>query len=116
MRGKGFLREVGVLSNSGAGYPEHAMSTPAGVTTRDYNDVRTCDAMIACYLESNNKESLGTAAEFGFCHALHKPIIAIGPEDEVNIRHLMLNRMAGYRVDTLEEASILATHLLTPGL
>jgi nucleoside 2-deoxyribosyltransferase len=116
MRGKGFLQDVGVLSNSGEGYPEHAMSTPSGVTTRDYNDVKNSNAMVACYLESENRPSLGTAAEFGYCWALQIPIIAVGPPDEVNIRHLMLSRMAGYRVDTLEEAAILATHLLTPGL
>jgi len=67
MRGKEFLEDVGVLSNDGSGYPDHAMSTPAGVTTRDYNDVRMCDALVACYLESGNRPSLGTAAEFGYC-------------------------------------------------
>lgn len=115
MRGKEFLKDHGVLS-SGHDYPENAMATPEGITTRDYNDVRECSLMVACYLESGNRPSLGTAAEFGYCWALQKPIIAVGPEDEVNIRHLMLKRMAGYRVDTLEEAAIIAAHLLTPGL
>ena len=116
MRGKEFLEASGVLSNDGAGYPDHAMSTPAGVTTRDYNDVRNCDVMVACYLESLRRPSLGTAAEFGYCWALHKPVITIGPADEVNVRHLMLSRMSGYRVDTLEEGAMLAFHLLTPGI
>jgi nucleoside 2-deoxyribosyltransferase len=115
MRGKEFLRDHGVLS-SGHDYPEHAMATPEGITTRDYNDVKNSDAMIACYLESGDRPSLGTAAEFGYAHAHQIPIIAIGPEDEVNIRHLMLKRMAGYRVDTLEEAAAIVAHLLTPGI
>jgi nucleoside 2-deoxyribosyltransferase len=115
MRGKEFLKDHGVLS-SGHDYPAHAMATPEGITTRDYNDVRECSAMVACYLESNNKPSLGTAAEFGYCWALQKPIITVGPEDEINVRHLMLKRMTGYRVDNLEDAAVIVAHLLTPGI
>lgn len=115
MRGKEFLKSCGVLS-SGHDYPEHAMSTPEGVTTRDYNDVRNCDAMVACFLESGGRPSLGTAAEFGYCWALHKPVITVGPADETNVRHLMLKRMTGYRVDTLEDAALIVAHLLTPGI
>ena len=115
MRGKGFLNSLGVLT-SGKDYPENALCTPAGIVTRDYNDVKTCDAMVACFLESNGKMSLGTAAEFGYAHAWQKPIIVVGPTDEINIRHIMLERMAGYRVDTLEEAANIVSLLLTPGL
>lgn len=115
MRGKEFLEGVGVLT-SGHDYPENALCSEAGINTRDYNDVKNSDAMIACYLESNNMPSLGTAAEHGFAHALHTPIITIGAEDEINVRHIMLKRMAGYRVDTLEEAAHIVTLLLTPGL
>lgn len=115
MRGKGFLENLGVLT-SGHDYPANALCSESGINTRDYNDVKTCDAMIACYLESNNIASIGTAAEHGFAHALQKPIITIGPEDEINVRHIMLKRMAGYRVDTLEEAADIVRLLLTPGL
>lgn len=115
MRGKEFLKDHGILS-SGHDYPDHAMATAEGITTRDYNDVRECSAMVACYLESGNRPSLGTAAEFGFCWALQKPIVTVGPADEINVRHLMLHRMSGYRVDTLEEAAVIVAHLLTPGI
>lgn len=115
MRGKEFLQDIGVLT-SGENYPDNAMSTPSGITTRDYNDVKTCDAIVTCYLESNNMPSLGTAAEYGYAWALHKPIIAIGPADELNLKHVMLQRMRGMRVDTLEEGAKVVTHLLTPGL
>lgn len=116
MRGKEFLKEAGVLTSTGERYPEHALSTPEGITTRDYNDVITSDAMVACYLESGNRPSLGTAAEFGYAWAKQVPIIVIGPADEVNVKHLMLRRMAGYRVDTLEEGATIINHLLTPGI
>ena len=115
MRGKDFLRDQGVLSD-GADYPDHAMATAAGITTRDFNDVKTCDAMIACFLESGGRLSGGTFMEYGFAHALQKPIVAIGSLDDPNIRHLMAERVMGYRVDTLEEAAVIVTHLLTPGI
>jgi nucleoside 2-deoxyribosyltransferase len=115
MRGKEFLKNHGILS-SGSDYPDHAMATASGITTRDYNDVKTCDAMVACFLESGGRPSLGTAMEYGFAHAHQKPVIAVGAADDPNIRHLMLQRVAGYRVDTLEEAVAVVVHLLTPGI
>jgi len=116
MRGKEFLMQVdGPLGSSERDYPKDAMATAAGITTRDYNDVKTCDAMVACFLESSGI-SAGTFMEFGFAWALQKPIIVIGPENDVNVRHVMAERVAGYRVDTIEEGVFLVGHLLTPGL
>ena len=77
MRGKGMLKDFGVLT-SGKGYPEDAMTSPSGITTRDFNDVRTSDCMIACFLESGGKLSGGTFMEYGFAHALRIPILGIG--------------------------------------
>jgi len=54
--------------------------------------------------------------EYGFAWALQKPVIVVGRPDDPNVCHLMASRVAGYRVDTLEEAAILAVHLLTPGV
>lgn len=115
MRGKEFLADIGVLQGDCSTYPDHAMATPQGITTRDFNDVKNCDAMLACYLESAGP-SLGTAVEFGYAWTMQKPIIVVGPADDVNIKHGMLERMAGFRVDTLEEAAVILSHLLSPGL
>jgi len=115
MRGKEFLKSFGILT-SGEGYPDHAMATSAGITTRDYNDVRTSDAVIACFLESGGRLSGGTFMEFGFAHSLQIPIIGIGAPDDPNIQHLMAERVLGYRLDTLEEAAAIVAHLLTPGI
>lgn len=116
MRGKTFLKSAGVLTSTGDKYNANPLSSAAGITTRDYNDVRTCDLMVACYLESHGKLSLGTGVEYGYCWALQIPVIAVGPADEPNISHLMIQRMTGYRVDTLEEAAHIAGLLLTPGI
>jgi nucleoside 2-deoxyribosyltransferase len=115
MRGKEMLRDFGVLT-SGKGYPNGAMTSSAGITCRDFNDVRTCDAMIACFLESEGRVSAGTFMEYGFAHALQKPIIGIGSPDDPNLHHLMAQRVLGWRVDDLEEAVVIVSHLLTPGL
>jgi len=115
MRGKDMLKDWGVLT-SGAGYPDNAMTTPEGITSRDFNDVKTCDAMIACFLESNDHLSGGTFMEYGFAHALQKPIIGIGPAHDPNLQHLMAQRVMGWRVDGLEEAANIVSLLLTPGL
>ncbi len=115
MRGKEFLKDIGVLT-SGESYPDNALCSPAGITTRDYNDVRTADAMIACFLESGGNLSWGTAAEFGYAWANRVPIIVIGSLDDPNVKHFMAEHMAGYRVDTLEEAAHIVSLLLTPGI
>jgi nucleoside 2-deoxyribosyltransferase len=115
MRGKDMLKDFGVLT-AGDDYPDNAMTTSQGITCRDFNDVRTCDAMIACFLESNGTLSGGTFMEYGFAHALQIPIIGIGPADDQNLHHLMAQRVLGWRVDDLVEAATIVTLLLTPGL
>lgn len=116
MRGKEFLSGSGPLGSDQDMYSDNPMSTSAGITTRDFNDVKTCDVMVACFLESGGKLSGGTFMEYGFAHALQKPIIGIGDKDDVNLSHLMAARVIGYRVDTLEEAAIIIGHLLTPSI
>ena len=116
MRGKEFLATIGVLGSDDTEYPANAMATDAGITTRDYNDVKNCDMMVACFLESGGRPSLGTAMEYGFAHAHRKPVVAIGAEDDPNIRHAMLKRVAGYRLRSIPEALPVIAHLLTPGI
>jgi len=115
MRGKDMLRSFGVLT-SGKGYPDNAMTSSKGINSRDFNDVKTCDAMIACFLESNGILSGGTMIEYGYAHAFQKPVLCIGPEDDPNVHHLMAQDIQGWRVDSLEEAANIVSLLLTPGL
>ncbi len=115
MRGKEMLTTFGILT-SGKGYPNHAMTTPEGIVARDRNDVKLCSVMVACFLESGGKLSGGTFIEFGWADRYDKPIVVVGSEDDPNVSHLMSQRLAGYRVDTLEEAALIVGHLLTPGL
>ena len=115
MRGKEMLKDFGVLT-SGKGYPDNAMATPTGITTRDRNDVRMCSVMVACFLESGGRLSGGTFIEYGWADAYGKPIVVIGDEDDPNVQHLMAQAIYGYRVETIEEAAEIVGRLLTPGL
>lgn len=114
MRGKEMLKEFGVLT-SGNGYPDNQLTTSSGITTRDFNDVRTSDCVVACFLESRGLSG-GTFMEYGFAWALRIPILGVGPADDVNLHHLMAMHVLGWRVDTLEEAANIVSLLLTPGL
>lgn len=115
MRGKSILKNFGVLT-SGKGYPENAMTSASGITMRDRNDVRTSDAMVACFLESGNRLSGGTFIEYGWADAYRVPIIGIGAKDDPNLQHLMAQSLVGYRVDTLEEGAFIVGTLLSPGI
>ncbi len=115
MRGKEFLSYLGKLS-SGQNYPDNPLASPSGIVTRDLHDVRSCDVMVACFLDSNGVASIGTAIEYGVAWENRKPIIAVGAPDEINIRHIMAQYMSGYHTESLEEAAHIAALLLTPGL
>ncbi len=115
MRGKEFLASLGKLT-SGKGYPNNPLSSPSGIVHRDLFDVRGCDIMIACFLESNGLMSIGTAIEYGVAWENNVPIIAVGAPDEINIHHIMEQYMTAYHVTDLEDAAHIARLLLTPGL
>ncbi len=116
MRGKEFLKNMGVLGSNQSQFSDHAMATSSGITTRDRNDVKTCDLMLACFLESGGRLSGGTFIEYGWADAWRKPIIVVGAKDDPNVFHLMAEDIRGYHVETLEEALPIIIRLLTPGL
>ena len=58
MRNKDFLEDQTVLAGDPGMYPEHALATPSGICTRDRNDVRNCDAMVACFLGATDRVSI----------------------------------------------------------
>ncbi len=116
MRGKEFLKGLGTLGSDQSQYSEHEMATSSGITTRDRNDVKTCDLVVACFLESEGRLSGGTFIEYGWADAWRKPIVVIGSKDDPNVFHLMAEDIRGYHVETLEEALPIIAQLLTPGI
>ncbi len=94
----------------------HVLTTDAGILTRDTNDVRNCDVLVACFLEANDKISIGTCSEMGMAHILQKPIVMIAKVGDPHREHAMISCMSGYIVEDLEEAAHVTEHLLTPSL
>lgn len=113
MRGKDFLQNVSNLKGGDSAYDE-PIATSSAIVCRDRNDVKTADAMVACFL-GTDKPSLGTAIEFGWADGWQIPIVMIAEKDNVH-QHIMMSHMAGYNVDTLEAGAALLTQLLTPGI
>ena len=137
MRGKDALMGVEEMQGDPNMYPSNALCAPAGIIARDRNDVRTCDVMVACFLEAKDRCSLGTAVEFGWADAYRKPVVMIIEDDpnlptvdkdgissqivnhgkERNIHlHAFLTEIAGYQTNNLEEAAQIVRCLLTPGV
>lgn len=81
-----------------------AFFTSRGIMTRDFNDVRRCDALLVNLL-GLEKPSLGTIMELAWAYALQKPaVVAIEKSGNVHDNHPMLHEAMPFRVETLDEA------------
>jgi nucleoside 2-deoxyribosyltransferase len=81
-----------------------AFFTSKGIMTRDFNDVKRCDAMLVNLL-GLSKPSLGTVMELGWAFALQKPaIVAIEASGNPHDNHPMIHEAMPFRVTTLDEA------------
>lgn len=112
MRGKDFLSDQRILSGEPDVY-DNVMARSSGIVARDRHDVRTCDAMVACFLGAKDV-SIGTCIEFGWADSFHKPIIMVCEKRGNPHIHTMLCHMAAYCVDSLDHAAYLTVKLLTP--
>lgn len=120
MRGKDFLADTEKLGHRPEEMHGYAnpMASPSGIVTRDHHDVRTCDVILANFLEAE-AVSIGTVLEIGMAFNARKPIIAVVPPGDHPHRHGMLLAMVqanGYIVHSLEEAASILYHLLVPGV
>ena len=110
MRYKSYLESEGVLGKS---YEQIPMSSAKGITNRDRFDVMNCHAVFM-NLVGATKISAGTMIEVGWADAFRKPIILISEPGNIH-DHPMVNEIAAYRVNTLEEGVHLTRALLTTG-
>jgi nucleoside 2-deoxyribosyltransferase len=100
LRGKGYLESQGVLAKQYLNL--HELSSPQGIVRRDFNDVKTCDAVLANFL-GTTKVSLGTSWEMGAAYALQKPVVVILEKGSVH-DHPFIAQSASYTFSTFEEA------------
>lgn len=81
-----------------------AFFTSRGIMTRDFNDVKRCDALLVNLL-GLVKPSLGTIMELAWAFALQKPaVVAIEAEGNPHDNHPMIHEAMPFRVTTLDEA------------
>lgn len=104
MRGKDYLKMIPTIggTSSEAYTRMSVISHPKGVITRDRWDVATCDAVLMNLLGAE-RVSIGTMIEAGWADAHRKPVIVVREEKNIH-SHMMLDEIAGYTVDNLEEA------------
>ncbi|MHC4188392.1 MAG: hypothetical protein ACYSUB_01730 [Planctomycetota bacterium] len=107
MRGKDYLAQETSIDDVEYETP---LSCPKGVYTRDRWDSLRCDLMIANLLGSK-KVSIGTMMEWAWADSQGTPIIMVMEEDNIH-NHLLVRGGPGYRVDTLDEAVVLAKAIL----
>ena len=111
MRGKKYLTNDKVIKDS---YEEHALSSQKGITCRDRMDVMRCDAILVNFLGAA-KVSIGSVLEIAWADAWRKPIIIVMEKENIH-NHAMIREMAGFITDTLDNAIIIATAVLSPTL
>lgn len=110
LRAKEYLRHVGILD--GQYHELNVLSGPKGITTRDRFDVMRCDLLLVSFIGAE-RVSIGTVMEIAWADMLRKPIVVAMEEDNLH-RHEMLTTAAGFVVETLEEALMLASAILLP--
>ena len=110
LRGKTYLQNENSIA---AAYEDIVLSSARGITTRDYNDCKRSDLVVANFLGAT-KVSIGTVMEIAWAKSFQIPVIVI-MEKEGNLHdHPMINESTGFRVDTVKEAADIATVLLLP--
>lgn len=105
MRAKEKLQRQDQISHDFHSYEKNgAFFTSKGIMTRDFNDVKRCDALLVNLL-GLTKPSLGTIMELGWAFALQKPaVVAIENAGNPHDNHPMIHECIGFRVETLDEA------------
>lgn len=110
LRGKTYLEGNESIA---ASYEGIVLSSARGITTRDYNDCKRCDILVANFLGAD-KVSIGTVMEIAWAKSFQTPVVVIMEELGNPHDHPMINECTGFRVRTLQEAAdIVKVVLLT---
>jgi len=110
LRGKTYLAGVESIAHS---YPDLPLSSPRGIMTRDFNDVRRCDALLVNFLGTKTV-SIGTVMEVAWAFAFRIPVIAVMEPSGNLHEHPMIAEAIGFRVASLDEAVDILEVLLMP--
>ena len=104
MRAKHKLSQQAIIGHNFKDYEQNgAFFTSRGIMTRDFNDVRRCDALLVNLLNLT-KPSLGTIMELAWAFAFQKPaVVVIEKEGNPHDNHPMIHEAMPFRVETLDE-------------
>lgn len=90
---------------------QNSLCCSRGIITRDYNDVKNCDAILV-NLQDESKISIGTVMEIAWAKAFQIPVVAIVSEKDELYNHPMINECIGFRTKSLEDACEIIKTLL----
>jgi nucleoside 2-deoxyribosyltransferase len=104
MRAKLNIAERGRISNDFRDYAGlGSMFTSRGIISRDFNDVKRCDAILVNLLDTPQAPT-GSTMEIAWAYAFQKPVVAAIADDHKLLLHPMFVEALPYRVLNLEEA------------
>lgn len=104
MRAKKFLSQQRQISRDFHDYTASGVFfTSRGIMTRDFNDVKQCDALLVNLLGAT-VPSLGTIMELAWAYAMQKPaVVVIEESGNPHDLHPMIHEAMPFRVTTLDE-------------
>lgn len=97
MRGKAYLSKEDKIQDS---YSDHTMSSITGINIRDYNDVKTSDALLVNLLGAQ-RVSIGAVMEIAWARAFQIPVVVI-VEKEGNVHEHGMLTYNVIRVDNIQ--------------
>jgi nucleoside 2-deoxyribosyltransferase len=117
MRAKEYLADIGLATDGGLsalGYEGKPLSSQRGIMMRDYNDVKTADAVFLNMMGAKII-SVGTVIEAAWTFPHVKPTVALIEADGSNIHeHVMFNEATPVRTENFDEAMHLLVKILLP--
>lgn len=99
LRGKAFDELLSEIPH----YVDTSVANSRSILARDFFDVRRSDMVLANLLGAQSI-STGTVMEIAWCHALRIPLVLVMEAEGNKHDHMMLNEVAGWRVETLMNA------------
>lgn len=108
MRGKSYLSKEDELHDS---YSDHTMTSITAINIRDYNDVKTSDAILVNLLYTKHV-SIGTVMEIAWARAFQIPVVIVIEKDNIH-SHGMLTYNA-ILADNLEEGVRAVIQIVNP--
>ena len=115
MRHEGHLAEhIGPIDDGVINEAEHFFSEPKIIFAKDVMDIRSCDIVLANFLEATVL-SLGTVAEIGMAYILNKTIITVMEDDNIH-RHPFVLEPSALVLDNLDDAITAINSLLSVGI